>query len=104
MIYILLAIFISACCVFFLRALPFIAFSKKDLPLWLEKLGKTLPSAIMAVLIIYCLKDIPGEWIIIGIPKLIAILIVAITYLYKKNTFVSIFLGTASYMLLLQLF
>ena len=51
---ILITITVSALCTFFLRALPFLAFSgAQKMPDWLDRLGKTLPSAIMAVLIVY---------------------------------------------------
>ena len=83
---ILITITVSALCTFFLRALPFLAFSgAQKMPDWLDRLGKTLPSAIMAVLIVYCLKD------------------VGISYKWKHNTLVSIVVGTAGYMILLRL-
>ncbi len=50
-----------------------------------------LPSAIMAVLIIYCLKDVPGDFTGIGIRKLLAVLVVVISYHFKRSTFLSIF-------------
>lgn len=54
------AIVLSAAITFGLRALPFLIFSgERKMPDWLQKLGEMLPSAIMAVLIIYCLKDVP---------------------------------------------
>ena len=47
----LLIILVSFACTFFLRALPFLAFSgEKSMPPWLEKLSHALPPAIMAVL------------------------------------------------------
>lgn len=100
--YLFTAVAISAICTFLLRALPFLAFSgERTMPKWLEQLGQTLPSAIMAVLIVYCLKDAGDDMIAIGIPKIIAVGIVAITYKWKHNTLVSIVLGTVGYMVLL---
>ena len=64
--------------------------------------GGMLPSAIMAVLIIYCLKDVPDDFTGVGIQKLLAVLVVVISYHFKRSTFLSIFLGTAAYMLLLH--
>ena len=53
---ILIMIAVSALCTFFLRALPFLAFGgSQKMPDWLDRLGKTLPSAIMAVLIVVCI-------------------------------------------------
>ena len=55
---ILLMIVVSALITFGLRAIPFIMFrNDKTMPPKLIYLGKILPSAIMAVLIVYCLKD-----------------------------------------------
>ena len=67
------------------------------MPDWLQKLGEMLPSAIMAVLIIYCLKDVPDDFTGVGIQKLLAVLVVVISYHFKRSTFLSIFLGTAAY-------
>ena len=58
--YFITAVAVSALITFGLRALPFLAFSgSRKMPASLERLGQALPSAIMAVLIIYCMKDIP---------------------------------------------
>ena len=101
---ILLAIFISAVCTFMLRALPFIAFNgEKTMPLWLDKLGQALPAAIMAVLIVYCLKDVGDSLTQIAIPKLVAVAAVAISYKWKHNTLISIAGGTILYIVLLRL-
>lgn len=66
------------------------------------RLGKTLPSAIMAVLIVYCLKDVGSDVVHIGLPKIAAVVIVALSYKWKHNTLVSIAVGTAGYMILLR--
>ena len=97
---------VSALITFGLRALPFLAFSgaSRKMPASLERLGQALPSAIMAVLIIYCMKDIPTGGISAAVPKLLAAAVVFITYKWKHQTLVSILLGTISYMMLLRLF
>jgi branched-subunit amino acid transport protein AzlD len=100
-----IAILISAAITFLLRALPFLYFrGNKKMPEKLVYLGNILPSAIMAVLIVYCLKDIGSNWVGIGIPRLIAVGIVALSYKWKHNTLLSILGGTASYMILLHIF
>ena len=79
----LLIILVSFACTFFLRALPFLAFSgEKSMPPWLEKLSHALPPAIMAVLL--------------------AVAVTALLHKWKHNTFLSIILGTAVYMLLIR--
>ena len=99
----LVAILISALCTLSMRALPFLLLGKKRrLPAWLERLGRALPSAIMAVLVIYCLKNVSLIAAPHGIPELLAIAAVVGLHLWKKNTLLSIFGGTAIYMILVQ--
>ena len=101
---ILLGIGVSAVITFLLRALPFIAFGGgRKMPQWLERLGQMLPAAIMAVLVVYCLKDIGGDFVGTGIPKLAAAAVVAISYKLKHNMLLSVFGGTAVYMLIIYL-
>ena len=94
------AILISALVTFSLRAFPFLLFSGgRKMPEWLSRLGASLPSAIMAVLIVYCLKGVKSDIIGTGIPSAIAVFAVALSYKRKHNTFLSIIIGTAVYML-----
>lgn len=103
--YTLIAIAISAVTVFLLRALPFVIFSgTREMPVWLCKIEKSLPAMIMSVLVIYCLKDIGDNFTGVGIPRLIAVAVTAVSYKLRHSTFISIALGTASYMGLLYLF
>lgn len=100
----LAAILIAAVCTFLLRALPFVAFAgERKMPLWLERLGGRLPAAIMAVLVVYCLKAVRTDLTGTGIRQLLAAAVVAVSYRWRHNTLLSIFLGTAAYMLLLRL-
>jgi branched-subunit amino acid transport protein AzlD len=100
---ILLPVAVSAVITFSLRYLPFFVFrGNRTLPEWLDRLGLALPPTIMAVLIIYCLRDIPSDWIGVGIPKLAAVAVVAFSYHWKHNTLLSILLGTACHMVLLK--
>ena len=47
----LLVVLVSFACTFFLRALPFLAFSgERKMPAWLDRLGHALPPAIMAAM------------------------------------------------------
>lgn len=101
--YIILAIAVSAAVTFMLRALPFAAFrGEKTMPAWLERLGQTLPSAIMAVLVVYCLKGAAADFVGTGVPQLIAVAVVAVSYKLRHSTFLSILLGTGAYMALLR--
>ncbi len=101
--YILAAILTGAVVTFMLRALPFLLFSgKREMPAWMHQLGKILPSAIMAVLIVYCLRGARSDFVGTGIPGLIAAAVVVLTYKWKHSTFISIVAGTAVYMVLIR--
>lgn len=101
---IFVAIFISAVITFGLRALPFVAFrGGRQMPEKLIYLGKILPSAIMAVLIVYCLKDAIQDMRGAGIAQFVAVIVVAVSYKWKHNTLVSIALGTVCNMLLVSI-
>ena len=100
----LLIILVSFACTFFLRTLPFLAFSgEKNMPPWLDRLSRALPPAIMAVLVIYCLKSVPDEWYPGGLCQLLAVAVTALVHKWKHNTFLSIIAGTAVYILLIRI-
>jgi branched-subunit amino acid transport protein AzlD len=98
-----LAVAVMAVITLALRTLPFLIFGKKETPPFIEYLGKYLPFAIMGMLVIYCLKEVRPLSYPYGLPELIAILVVALLHLWKRNTLLSIVCGTVSYMLLVQL-
>lgn len=86
-----------------LRFLPFIIFNgKHKTPAIIEKLGRTLPYAVMGMLVVYCLKEVSFTSVSGFIPELIACAVVALLYIRKKNTLLSIVAGTLSYMALVQ--
>lgn len=87
------------------RFLPFLIFSKQEkLPDIITYLGKVLPTAIMAMLVVYCLKDLNVTVFPYGLKELAAVLVVAVLHMYKRNILLSIVCGTLCYMLLIQLF
>ena len=98
-------VLLAAAITFFLRALPFLIFhGEKRMPGWLERLGQALPSAIMAVLIVYCLKDAGTDLRGVALPQFLAVGVVAVTYKWKHQTLFSIASGTLVYMILLANF
>ena len=102
-VYFISAVAVSAAVTFLLRALPFLFFhGERKMPEWLMRLGSVLPSAIMAVLIVYCLRGVKGDITHTGVPSLIAVLLTAVSYRWKHQTLLSIFLGTAAYMILIR--
>ena len=85
---------------FLTRVLPFLLFPKeKKTPDWVLYLGDVLPFAVIAMLIVYCLKDISLTVAPYGIRELLAVLTVVFIHLWKKNTFLSIASGTILYLL-----
>lgn len=87
-----------------LRFLPFLIFTgDRKTPKLIEKLSKTLPYAIMAMLVVYCLKGVSFASISDFLPELIACLVVGLLHIWKRNTLLSILCGTVCYMLLVQL-
>ena len=100
----LLVVLVSFACMFFLRALPFLAFSGEwKMPAWLDRLGHALPPAIVAVLVVYCLKSVTPFAGSRGIPEALAIAVTIALHKWKHQTLVSIAGGTVCYVLLVQL-
>ena len=84
------------------RFLPFLIFPEgKEPPEFIQYLGKVLPYAVIGLLVIYCLKDVPGSGTY-GIPEFLAILFIVLLHRWKKNILISIGGGTVFYMLLVQ--
>lgn len=84
------------------RFLPFIIFPEgKNPPEYVKYLGTVLPYAVIGLLVVYCLKDVPGSGNY-GIPEAIAILFIVLIHKWKKSTLLSIGSGTVLYMVLVQ--
>ena len=84
-----------------LRFLPFVMFSKGT-PKTIVYLGNLLPNAIMAMLVVFCLKNVSFTASSHGIPEALAVFLVAVLHKWKHNMLLSILGGTAAYMLLVQ--
>ncbi|MBR2311150.1 MAG: branched-chain amino acid transporter permease [Oscillospiraceae bacterium] len=86
------------------RFLPFLIFSdSKKTPAFITYLGKALPCAIMGMLVVYCMKDVTFLSGSHGIPELISCALVAALHIWKRNSLLSIGVGTVFYMVLVQL-
>ena len=97
------SIAVMAVVTFLTRALPFLLFDRGDHPpKVILYLGRVLPPAIIAMLIVYCLKGVsfatPAGWV----PALIASLAAVLLHLWKGNDLISIFGATVLYMVLIQ--
>lgn len=86
-----------------LRFLPFLVFpGGRKRPRIITYLGTVLPYGVMAMLVVYCLKNVSIIASPHGIPEFLGVAAVVLLHLWKKNTLLSIFGGTAFYMLLVQ--
>lgn len=84
------------------RFLPFIIFpERKTPPKMVIYLGNVLPYAAIGLLVVYCMKDAVFSNYH-GLPELIAIAVIVIIHKWKKNTFLSMGIGTIFYMILVQ--
>ncbi len=94
---------VAAIVTFIIRAIPFVAFGgKREVPVTVTYLGKVLPPAIMVILVIYCIKGIHLLSGSHGIPELLSIAVVTALHVWKRNTLLSIAVGTSFYMILVQ--
>ena len=86
-----------------LRFIPFLLFSgKKTPPEFITWLGGQLPRAVMAMLVIYCLKDIHFASAANCVPALMGVAVTAALHVWKRQMMISIAGGTAVYMLLIR--
>ena len=66
------------------------------------RVGSTLPPAVIALLVVYCLKNVGWVTGTHGIPELLCIAITALLHIWKHNNLLSIGVGTVLYMVLVQ--
>ncbi len=98
-----LSVAVMAVCTFLTRALPFLLFDRgKKPPKVILYLGRFLPPAVIAMLIVYCYRNVSfaavGGWL----PAFLAGAAVVALHLWKKNDMLSIMGGTVFYMILVQ--
>ena len=98
-------ILLAAAVTFLTRLIPFLLFGgKREVPRQVQYLGSCLPPAIIAALVVYCLKGVSFQPSAFGTSaaQLIAAAVVVLLHLWKRNTLLSIGGGTLFYMLLLR--
>ena len=99
----ILIIVVCTLCTQLERALPFLVFSRRPVPGVVRYLGKILPMAVMATLVVYCLRSVTFDTPEHFAPQLIASVVTAGLHLWRHNTLFRIVGGTACDMLLVQL-
>ena len=97
------SIAVMAAVTFLTRALPFLLFDRGGHPPKLVLyLGRVLPPAIIAMLIVYCLRGVSFAGLESWLPPLVSVSLVVVLHLWKHNNLLSIFGGTIFYMALVQ--
>ncbi|MGI6467015.1 MAG: branched-chain amino acid transporter permease [Sphaerochaetaceae bacterium] len=101
-----LIVAVTALATFATRATPFILFSRKEreVPKVVLRLSDLLPPAVMAILVVYSLKEVSFSHLSLWVKELSAALVTLLIHLYKRNTLLSILVGTVLYMILVQYF
>ncbi len=85
------------------RFIPFIVFpSGKKIPDTVKYLGGVLPYAVMGLLVVYSLKDVSLFSGSHGIPEALALILICVLHVWKRNMLLSIGAGTVLYMFLVQ--
>ena len=95
-------IFVMAIVTYCTRAFPFLLWSNRKMNPIIEYLGKTLPYAMMGLLIIYSFKRINITGYPFGLPEIISSIVCILLHLWKRNNLISICGSTILYMLILQ--
>lgn len=87
------------------RFITFLIFPEsKEPPQFVRYLGEILPSAVLALLVIYTFKNYQIPFSQQNWYGFIATFVVIIIHLFKRNLLLSISIGTIVYMVLIQSF
>lgn len=97
---IIIATALSGVIIFILRAIPFLIFLNRPAPKYLSFFEKYLPPVAIFCLLIYCLRDTDFSTFHGWIPQLCALAFTVGTFLWKRNSILSIFGGTILFMIL----
>ena len=100
----ILIIAVCAVCTMLTRAIPFLVFRDAGkVPKIVLYLGKVLPPAVIATLVIYALRNTEVLTGAHGVPELIGVLCAGVLHWVWRNSFVSIGAATVLYMILLRI-
>ncbi len=99
----LLLIGVIAFVTLILRAAPFVLFRSGHTPAIVTYLGRVMPPAVIGMLVVYCFSSVDFTRWQAFVPALIAALIIIVLHIWKRNSLLSIGVGTVAYMLMVQL-
>ena len=102
-LYAVICIFVSGAATFLTRLIPFVLFGRgHEMPKRLKRMADVLPSAVIAVLVVY---GVSPQIAVLGTETIAALSALAITvgmHLWRGNTLLSMFCGTGAYMLMVH--
>lgn len=98
------AIVVMAVVTFLIRAFPFLLFGRKNArpPELVLYLGNVISPAAIAMLVVYCVRNVEFLAAPFGAPELIAGAATVLLHLRWRNSLLSIFGGTILYMVLIR--
>lgn len=88
------------------RFTPFIMLRPgRPTPKYIVYLGKVLPAAMFALLVVYCLRGLPshGTTLPDAASQLVAVAATVAMHVWRRNMMWSMAVGTACYMLLIRM-
>ena len=99
----LITVLVCAAVTAALRYVSFVLFPKgKQPPKFITWLGSRLPRAVMAMIVVYCLKDVSFGNAASWLPPLLGVAATAALHVWKRQLLLSIAGGTICYMVLVQ--
>ncbi len=101
---VLIAIIVSSLVTLLTRAVPFLLLSRnREIPPQLLFVARRLPVAVISILLFYSMMHISFDSYHGWLKEVISTAIVVILHLLRRNTLLSVLLGTLSYMILTSL-
>jgi branched-subunit amino acid transport protein AzlD len=101
--YLIAAVALAAAITFALRALPFAVIEPLRASRLAAELAVRLPAGLMLILVVYLLRDAPARTPPVAAVSIVAVLVVAALHWWRSNALLSIFTGTAFYVLAINL-
>ncbi|MDF9827079.1 branched-subunit amino acid transport protein AzlD [Ereboglobus sp. PH5-5] len=99
---VIIATFVAAGVTLFTRLVPFLFFRNRPPSPGIAYLQRYIPPMTMVILVAYCLKDVEWHDIARAIPVVVGVVVTAALHFWKRNPLISIFTGTALYMILIR--
>jgi branched-subunit amino acid transport protein AzlD len=101
--YLIAAVLLAAGITFALRALPFAVIEPLRSSRLAAELAVRMPAGSMIILVVYLLRDVPSAAATTVVATIGAAVIVVVLHWWRSNALLSIFTGTAFYVLVLNL-